>query len=146
MEQLTDEKLMVQFQKGDAQAFNQLLSRHRRGVFGFVLRYTNDSYTAEELLQEVFLRVVRNACSFERRSKFTTWLYSIARNQCIDHLRRMRHRKTTSLDQPADGEVDGMTLLDKVKSNSTGPGQRIATHPDSTTPATGHLGTSSTAT
>ena len=129
LERLTDEKLMARFQTGDMRAFEALLVRHRRPIFAFILRFANNRDTAEELLQDVFLRVVHKAQTFERRSKFTTWLYTIARNLCIDHLRKMRHRKTASLDQPiASGEEGGMTILDKVSSTDTGPEAKTHDH------------------
>ncbi len=121
-EQPTDEKLMARFQTGDMRAFEVLLVRHRRGVFSFILRFANDRDTAEDLLQDVFMRVVDKAGSFESRSKFTTWLYTIARNLCIDHLRKMRHRRTLSLDQPVSpGEESGMTLMDRIESRNPAP-------------------------
>jgi RNA polymerase sigma-70 factor (ECF subfamily) len=124
-ERPSDEILMVQFKKGDVHAFETLLGRHKRGVFAFILRFCNDRHTAEELLQDVFLRVVDNAQKFEQRSKFTTWLYAIARNLCIDHLRKMRHRKTTSLDQPCNGaDEEGMTLGQRIRSDKPEPDEQ----------------------
>jgi RNA polymerase sigma-70 factor (ECF subfamily) len=121
-EKTSDEVLMAKYLDGDVRAFEQLLERHRRGVFAFILRFTHSKDTAQELLQDVFLKVVDKAHTFQQRSKFTTWLYSITRNLCIDHLRRMRHRKTSSLDQPlAAGENQGMTLLDKISSDQPAP-------------------------
>ncbi len=121
-EKKTDENLMAGYLDGDVRAFEQLLARHRRGVYAFILRFTHNRDTADELLQDVFLKVVDKAETFQNRSKFTTWLYTITRNLCIDHLRRMRHRKTSSLDQPlAKGEGEGMTLLDKIGSNEPAP-------------------------
>ncbi len=122
MEQPSDEKLMVRFRQGDMRAFETLLTRHRRGVYGFILRFCANRDTAEELLQDVFLRLVDKADSFERRSKFTTWLYTIARNLCIDHTRKMRHRRTASLDQPVGrDEEGGMTLLDRIENDAPAP-------------------------
>lgn len=122
LEQLTDEKLMARYQRGEMRAFEILLSRHRKGVFGFIFRFANNRATAEELLQDVFLRVVDKAATFEQRSKFTTWLYTIARNLCIDHLRKMQHRRHPSLDQPVQaGEEGGMTLLDRISTDDPAP-------------------------
>ncbi len=117
-EKKSDEDLMASYLDGDVRAFEEILSRHRRGVYAFILRFAHNRDTAEELLQDVFMRVVDKAETFEKRSKFTTWLYTITRNLCIDHLRKMRHRKATSLDQPmAAGDSEGMTLLDKIGSD-----------------------------
>jgi len=125
VEKLTDEKLMARFQKGEMQAFEVLLNRHRKGVYNFVYRFVHNPAAAEDAVQDVFLRMVASRQSFEKRSKFTTWLYTIARNLCIDHLRKQKHRKHLSLDQPTrpDGESE-MTLMDRVGSKDALPDQQ----------------------
>jgi RNA polymerase sigma-70 factor (ECF subfamily) len=113
---LSDEQLMMRYQKGDAKAFELLLSRHYQPVFNFLMRYTGNRATAEELLQDVFTRVIRNASGYERRAKFTTWLYTIARNITIDHSRKMKFRRHRSLDAPmGSGDDDGRTMMDTVQ-------------------------------
>jgi RNA polymerase sigma-70 factor, ECF subfamily len=106
---MTDEALMAAYRTGDAKAFAELLSRHERALWNFVRRFVADGATAEDLLQEVFLRVVRGAGQWQPTAKFSTWIYTIARNLCTDHARRMSHRQTTSLDGPAlpGGQADG---------------------------------------
>jgi RNA polymerase sigma-70 factor (ECF subfamily) len=69
-------------------------------VFNFLLRSVRNQSRAEELLQEVFLRVVRARSRYESSAKFTTWLYSIARNLCVDESRRAKFRDHQSLDAP----------------------------------------------
>lgn len=120
---LTDEALMGRYQDGDARAFEVLLRRHRRPVFNFLLRSTGVRESAEDLMQEVFLRIVRGAGEFRREAKFTTWLYSIARNLCVDHSRRMKFRRHTSLDAPAGDGAEGdsrAALVDFVRDQSPG--------------------------
>lgn len=121
----SDEQLMERFRDGDARAFEVLVGRHGRAVYQFVLRYVSDGATAEDLVQEVFLRVVRSAPEYERRAKFTTWVYTIARNQCIDALRRRRYRRHPSLDAPM-GDEDGPTLLETVAGDEPGSDRRAA--------------------
>lgn len=94
---------MHAFCGGDASAFEQLVGRHQRGVFNFLLRSVRNPPRAEELLQEVFLRVVRAKARYQASAKFTTWLYSIARNLCVDESRRAKFRDHQSLDQPRRG-------------------------------------------
>lgn len=109
----SDEELMLAFRGGDAQAFSVLVSKHQRGVFNFILRSVRNQGRAEELLQEVFLRVVRAKDRYEKTAKFTTWLYSIARNLCVDESRRARFRDHQSLDAKRggkDGEAGGSML------------------------------------
>lgn len=109
----SDAELMLAFRKGDARAFERLVQRHQRGIFNFILRSVRDRARAEELLQEVFLRVVRAKDRYERTAKFTTWIYAIARNLCVDESRRARFRDHQSLDakRPGkDGEAGGDML------------------------------------
>ena len=92
-----DEDLMVQYQQGEVRAFEILLSRHRKPVFNFILRFIGERETAEDLLQETFMRVIKGADAYKRQAKFTTWLYTIARNLCVDQTRRRKHRRHASL-------------------------------------------------
>ena len=87
-----DEDLMVRYQGGEVRAFEILLSRHRKPVYNFILRYVGDKETAEDLLQETFMRVIKGAEAYKRQAKFTTWLYTIARTLCVDQTRRRKHR------------------------------------------------------
>lgn len=109
-----DEELMFAYQGGDVRAFEILLSRHRKPVFNFILRFVGSRELAEDLLQETFLRVIKGAARYERRAKFTTWLYTIARNLCVDQSRRAKHRRALSLDAPMSKSSESGTLLDVV--------------------------------
>jgi len=111
-----DEDLMVQYQQGEVRAFEILLGRHRRPVYNFIFRFVGDKETAEDLLQEAFLRVIKGAEAYKRQAKFTTWLYTIARNLCVDQTRRRKHRKHASLDAPMSAHEDSSTLLDVIPS------------------------------
>lgn len=110
----SDEGLMLRYQKGEVRAFEVLLSRHRKPVFNFILRFVGDKAQSEDLLQECFLRIIKGADNYQRQAKFTTWLYTIARNLCVDASRRGKHRRAYSLDAPMDRDEgkDGATLLD----------------------------------
>jgi RNA polymerase sigma-70 factor (ECF subfamily) len=110
-----DAALMGRFKAGDARAFESLLGRHKKGVYNFCLRMLADRAAAEDATQEVFLRIVRSAKDWERQAKFTTWLYTVARNHCIDAIRKASYRKTASLDQSLkEGEEDGPSLGERV--------------------------------
>jgi len=88
----TDAQLMLRFQAGDLRAFESLFWRHSRPLVNFAYRFVRSRETAEELAQEVFLRVHDAAPLYRAQAKFTTWLYRIATNVCLNELRRPRFR------------------------------------------------------
>jgi RNA polymerase sigma-70 factor (ECF subfamily) len=83
-----DAAWMAEFKAGDARAFERLYERHKRGVYNFCRRMLGGRGDAGEAMQEVFLRVIRASRDWSHEAKFTTWLYTIARNYCHDKLRR----------------------------------------------------------
>ena len=97
---LSDEELMEQFESGDKQAFEELFKRYRRRIFHFILRFLRDKNASEDAVQDLFLKVVRNPSRFQARSRFSTWLHAVAKNLCIDLLRKKKRRYTYSLDTP----------------------------------------------
>ncbi len=116
---------MHRFQQGDTSAFAPLMRRHLAGVHHFVVRYVAPGPAAEDLTQEVFLRVVERAAEFKHEARFSTWLYAIARNLCIDALRKQAHRRHASLDEPSSDE--GTSLGERVSDEHPGAGgERVA--------------------
>ena len=108
-----DEDLMQRFGRGDAAAMEEIVRRHGRTLFGFLVRSLGSRDKAEDAYQEVFLKVVRSAPGYQPRARFTAWLYTIARNVVIDMARRDQFRRTESLDAPAydDGDADRMSQV-----------------------------------
>jgi RNA polymerase sigma-70 factor (ECF subfamily) len=127
VEELSDHELLARFEQGDSAAFTTLFERHERALYNFVLRSVRARDVAEDLAQEAWARVIDRVSDFERGAKFTTWLYTIARNLCIDRARRMRHRNHLSLDASRQG--DGPTLLERVGDGAVPP-DRSAASPD----------------
>jgi RNA polymerase sigma factor (sigma-70 family) len=117
-EEVTDEVLMMRFQAGDRAAFATLVRKHKTPIYNFVLRFTRSTSASEDLIedlvQEVFVRAVRGAADFRHESRFSTWVYTIARNVCVDHLREMSLRQHNSLDQALGNAPEGPTLLDRT--------------------------------
>ena len=93
-----DEQLMLAYREGDAGAFEQLYKRHKGGLYRFVLRSIRDQAQAEELYQEIWMRVIEARGRYEAQAKFITWLYTIAHNRLVDHWRK-RGLTLVSLDQ-----------------------------------------------
>ncbi len=94
-------------QAGDDRAFDELMARYKRPVTDFVFRLTYGDSEAEDVAQEVFVRVYRAIAGgrvLPGRAEFSTWMFQVARNAAIDHLRRRRRRPTEPM---ADREADG---------------------------------------
>lgn len=100
----SDEHLLAAYAAGDARAFAELYERHERPVYRYFLRQGASTAQADDLLQDTWMAVIRNAEQFEPRAKFTTWLYAIARNKMIDHWRA--RDDAVSLDDAAN-DPDG---------------------------------------
>jgi|WetSurMetagenome_2_1015567.scaffolds.fasta_scaffold46163_2 RNA polymerase sigma-70 factor, ECF subfamily len=84
----SDAGLMLRFKDGDTEAFNQLFALHTRAVVNFAYRFVHNRGMAEELAQEIFLRVYEAAAGYQAQAKFTTWLYRIATNACLNEIRK----------------------------------------------------------
>ncbi len=99
----SDVQLMLGVKAGDDTSFELLLQRYRRPLVNFLYRMVRDPASAEDLAQEVFLRVYRARKDYAPNAKFTTWLFRIATNLALNALRDGRHRQLeVSIDQPMD--------------------------------------------
>src|SRR5438552_9281400 len=83
----SDEELMLRYGRGDARAFELLYRRHRLPLYRFLLRQVGNAATAEELFQDLWMRVVNSRGRYEARAKFTSWVYAIAHNRLMDFYR-----------------------------------------------------------
>jgi RNA polymerase sigma-70 factor (ECF subfamily) len=101
MRNTPNEDLMRRIAAGDKPAFEALVHRHQRPVLNFIFRFIGDRDEAEDLTQEVFLRVWKSAGTYKPRAKFTTWLYRIAHNLCINKQRSLRIRSWFTASEPA---------------------------------------------
>lgn len=119
----SDETLLAAFAAGNAGAFAALYARHERPIFRFLRRSLGNDAAAEDLLQDVWLAVMRNAAGFEPRARFTTWLYGIARHRLIDHWRA--RKDNISLDEAAN-DPDGAALLDTLAADADGQPENLA--------------------
>jgi RNA polymerase sigma-70 factor, ECF subfamily len=121
---LSDADVMLRAKAGDDSAFDYLVEKYRRPMLNFMYRMAHNAAVAEDLAQEVFLRVYRSRESYEASAKFTTWLYRIATNLAVNHARDTRHErpeKMVSLDEPdkdsgrtldvADGSLTAEEML-----------------------------------
>jgi RNA polymerase sigma-70 factor (ECF subfamily) len=120
----SDEQLLHLYTRGELEAMEVLLERYKKPVFSFVLRMVGNRTRAEDLLQETFLRLVEHAHTFEGNAKLKTWIFRIARNQCIDEARRRVHRNHPSLDAPSGQDADGPNLHERVASREANAERR----------------------
>lgn len=102
MAEIHDEELMMNFQQGNVHAFELLFEKYRVPVFNFIYRMLNcEREPAEDLLQEIFVKLHKAKDFYEPKTKFSTWLFAIARNHCLNFIksrRYLRARHTVSLD------------------------------------------------
>src|SRR5271157_4716166 len=118
-ESYTDAEVMLRVKAGDQSAFDYLVQKYRRPLVSFMYRMARNTAAAEDLAQEVFLRVYRSRQTYEASAKFTTWLYRIATNLAVNHARDTRKERpevTVSLDEP---DEDTGTTLDVADGTMT---------------------------
>lgn len=141
----TDIILMQRIKSGDIQSFDKLLERHHKRVLNIVYKYIGNKQSAEDLVQEVFLRIYKSRHSYKPKAKFTTWLYEIVKNLCLQELKK-KSNKTYSIEANQENpkmnhianlqnpgalppeiiEKEEITLLIKEVIDSLPPNQRMA--------------------
>ena len=108
---MTDEQIVDRVRKGETRLFDQLVRRYQDPVYGMAARFMGGGADAEDVAQEVFLKVFRGLAGFKGEAKFSTWLYRVTFNLCADWLRRNRKpgRKAVAIEEAGevrDGRVD----------------------------------------
>lgn len=111
-----DTVLMQRVAQGDQGAFSHLFDRHQASVVRFCTRFVGDAAVAEELAQDVFVKLYRSAKTYQPSARFKTFLFRVATNHCLNELRRPA-RKAERVEQPMDD--DGPGVLDEAASDST---------------------------
>ena len=101
---LSDEKLILRFQEGDINAYNELVKRYKDRLFNFVLRYFNNAEQAEDVVQDTLIKLYTHASYYKNVAKFSTWIFTIAKNNALTELRKNKRKKTDSL-WTDDGQV-----------------------------------------
>ena len=120
-EKTTNKDLMGRIGSGDKHAFEFLIHRHQRPILNFIFRFMGNRTDAEDLTQEVFLRVWKVAGTYKPDAKFTTWLYRIATNLCINKQRALRIRKWVAFSQshePKQNSKDTFITAEGVESKT----------------------------
>src|SRR5437588_6893600 len=96
-----DAALMLRVREGDREAFAELVDKYKQPVMNLAYRTLRDATEAEDLAQHVFLQVYKSAHRYEISAKFSTWLFTIARNLCLNEIRRRSRHPADSLDEPS---------------------------------------------
>ena len=105
----TDCQLMVLFSHGNGRAFDEIFHRHCKNLFRYLQRMTNNHSEAEDVLQETFVRVAKGASSYTPENTFKSWLYRIATNRCLSHIKKRSHLRLVPVP------------LDTLHSSESGP-------------------------
>lgn len=104
----SDTELMREVRGGRTSALATLFERHHARLYRFCLRMTGDRHASEDLVQDVFMRMLKYRKSFKDETAFAPWMFRIARNACVDHLRRAVHEvRTDTADSEPAGAPDG---------------------------------------
>lgn len=124
VDSLSDAELAGAAAAGSEDAFREIVSRFERPMFGLVLRMVRDRPTAEDLVQEAFVKAYRGLGGYDPRRKLSSWLFKIAHNAAIDHLRR-RQPVTVPLEAPPGGSEDDGPGLDRVLADTSSRGPEV---------------------
>lgn len=124
MTETSDIDLMLALKGGDRNALAVLVDRYEKPLVNFLVRMIGDREEAEDLFQETFLKVLRNAKRYEPKAAFSTWLYTIARNGCLDRLKKIKGLPTVPLEGKKE-DAEG-SLREALPASGAGPAERAA--------------------
>jgi len=126
VEHLEDLALIARFNTGEADALGELVKRHGRAVYSFIYRFLGTDSAIDDVYQEVWIRVIRSVARFKGGSRFTTWLFQITRNICIDTLRKRKRRgKMLSLEDSRGTDGEG-SLRDLLTASGPSVGEMVS--------------------
>ena len=116
-----DAELMLRVKQGDAAAFELLVDKYKQPITNLLYRTLRDATEAEDLAQNVFLQVYKSADRYRVEAKFSTWLYTIARNLCLNEIRRRSRHPAESLEAAGESENDMPTRQFEDRRNVSAP-------------------------
>lgn len=122
----TDEQLLREYLAGESASFELLVRRHANELHRFALRFTGDSVSADDVVQETFLQVHIGANSFDPKRRFKPWLFTVAANKARDHLRRGRRRRELSYESQVGGDDEaGQSYIDLLYREEDDPDEEL---------------------
>jgi RNA polymerase sigma-70 factor (ECF subfamily) len=116
-----DVALMLRFQQGDERAFEELVKRHTRPILNLVYRYVGDASRAEDVTQDIFVKVYRARMKYEPKAKFSTWLYRVAVNHCLNDIRSRKSQPSLAtpindlLEHPSGEDPDARLRREELR-------------------------------
>lgn len=119
---MSDERLFIRYARGDSGAFRILMERYSPRLLRFCRGYVGSVEEAEDVVQETFLRAVRSAATYRTTARFSTWIHTIARNQCLDRLKVARRRRELWERHRPELEAETMGSSGVAVGAATGPG------------------------
>jgi RNA polymerase sigma-70 factor, ECF subfamily len=122
----SDEQLLLDYREGDRRSFQQLMERHQRELYHFLVRFLGNRASAEDVFQETFLQVHQSAGQFDIDRRFRPWLFTIAANKARDLIRSQARRPTNPLQASiSKGEDDGGQFIDLMQAAIEMPGESM---------------------
>ncbi len=120
MEKLTDEQLVAAYLKGERAALNFLIKRYLTPIYNFAFNYAKDQAAAEDITQEVFVKVWRKIKKYNSQYKFKNWLYAISKNTCLDYIKKNKAVNFSALESG-----DGQLFEELIKETSASPHEEL---------------------
>ena len=118
---LNDTDLIIQAQKGDQSAFEELVYRYDRSVLSIALKYSVNEDDAKDLYQEVFIRVYKGLKNFRFQSEFSTWLFRVTTNVCLTYKNRSKHHLRVSINNEFDDDENEFTKKEEIAYEDSSP-------------------------
>jgi RNA polymerase sigma-70 factor (ECF subfamily) len=118
---MTDQEIIQQILSGQTEAYGELIRQYNKKVVGYCLSMLSNQTEAQEAAQDIFVKAYHSLRKFKGNSSFSTWLYRITTNHCLDILRKRTRRKTVSLDALVEAEGDHIERLFAVESTAASP-------------------------
>jgi len=119
---LRDEELVSCIIKGKAELFSVIIDRYQSKVFSTAFRYTHDNEEARDLTQEIFIKLYNNLQGYKSKASFSTWLYRIAVNRCIDWARKKKIQTVSAIYDSSDEEID---IYEIIEDGDGGPEEAL---------------------
>ena len=114
MKQIADDELVAQYKNGNVEAFDRLLERYGKPLYNFIFRMLGDKAKSEDILQDVFVRIIQNIQRYKMKGQFKSWIFTIANHLAISELRYRSKRRSLSLDQKVGTGEGNLKLGDLV--------------------------------